>query len=107
MLPPKIRALFGALTVVGLVSACAPSSMSHGKVRTWDENDPIVSIEAGNLDHGGGTRLFVRYVIDRASQTCWMMTYSSVNRMRCCELARVAAAREFITWPVEQACPPS
>lgn len=95
---PVISALAGML-----VTACFQKSMTPGEVRIA-EDDPIVMIEAGNMEFKYGT-LFVRYVVDRATRTCWIRIGGSNDRLRCCELARVEAARQYITWPVAENCP--
>ncbi len=96
--PLLISALAGAL-----LTACLQRSMTPGEVRIA-ENDPIVMIEAGNMEFDGG-KLFVRYLIDRSTRTCWVKVGGSHERLRCCELARVPAARQYITWATPESCP--
>lgn len=94
--------IFVAVAVAALGSACTPR-MTPGTVRTGDADNPFVSIEAGNIETGRGT-LFARYVVDRATQTCWLMAYSTSVRLHCCEARRVPAVARFVTWEDEASC---
>lgn len=76
--------------------------MTPGTVRAQDD-DPIVTVEAGNIRVGSG-QLFVRYVIDRATQTCWLMGYDSLAPLPCCAARRATGVAEFITWESDASC---
>ncbi len=76
-----------------LLSSCIPP---RGTVRAG-KSDPLVIIEAGLARFEGGG-WYVRYLIDRSTQSCWLIMGNSVAPMSCCALNRVSTARKYITW---------
>lgn len=88
------------ITLVALSSACAPRP---GTVRTGDAENPLVAIEAGTLgDPSGDFR--ARYLVDRATQTCWLMSSGALAPLDCCAARRVPAVAQFVTWEDAASC---
>jgi hypothetical protein len=77
--------------------------MQPGRVRTSSTDDPIVMVEAGNVPVAAG-RYFARYLVDRTTETCWLMVAESVARLDCCEARRAEPLRELITWETAEGC---
>lgn len=89
-----------------LAGAGCRMHMDPGRVATSDQN-PFVMIEAGNVEFGGG-RWYTRYVVDQATQTCWLMIGASSNPIDCCRVARAAdSARPYISWLDATSCVPA
>jgi hypothetical protein len=91
------RGLFFVLLLAGCNPVMRPGNIG------WKSDDPIVVIEAGNLE-SSGQRFAVRYVIDQATQTCWFTVASDVAPMSCCKLARLKSAAEFVKWDTSAEC---
>lgn len=90
------------VALVALSTACT-THMTPGTVRTGEPDNPFVSIEAGNIETHYG-RLFARYIVDRATQTCWLMAYEAVAPLDCCAARRVPAVAEYVTWEDAASC---
>jgi hypothetical protein len=90
-----------SLLVFSLAVGCYSSA--PGIVRT-SEGNPLVVVGAGKIEVGSGGAFFARYIVDRTARVCWFLAGESVGAMDCCSLARVPAAREFITWVDGAAC---
>ena len=88
-----------------LVTGCAASA-TPGVVHA-DGGNPLVSIGAGEIELGGGNAQLAWYVIDRASQTCWFRVSGSTAPVDYCQVRRVEAARQHITWATDASCMPS
>lgn len=78
-------------------------SVQHGRVLALSADDPLVTVEAGNVQVHGGV-LFARYVVDRATQTCWLIVGGGLAPLACCDARRVAALREVIAWEDDASC---
>jgi hypothetical protein len=93
--------MLGALLTT---TACAATSFP-GRTLTSSDN-PLVTIGAGQA-HGADDTW---YVIDKRTQTCWMMLYAALAQLDCCALRRVSEAQPYITWtncPGDNARPPA
>jgi hypothetical protein len=94
-----------AAVLASLATACISSS--PGVVRASNDN-PLVTIGAGEaVISAGGDAWRVWYVIDRATETCWMKLGDAGDQMDCCDLRKVAAAREHIGWETDATCAPA
>jgi hypothetical protein len=94
-----------AALVASLATACISSS--PGVVRASEDN-PLVTIGAGEaVISAGGDAWRAWYVIDRASETCWMKLGDAGAQMDCCDLRKVPAAREHIAWETDATCAPA
>jgi len=100
-----MKLLSSLVLVSSLLAGCVTST--PGVVRTAHDN-PMVTIGAGEATVSGlGQAWRVWYVIDRATETCWMKLGDSAGQMSCCDLRRVAAAREYLTWVNAASCQPA
>src|SRR5678816_4370502 len=90
MCPMRLSFCVLLLAAVGCVSS------TPGVVRQSDDN-PIVTIGAGQTGIGGGNGWRIWYVVDRATQTCWFQLGDGGSPLDCCGLRRVAEARPYIT----------
>lgn len=99
---PFLLSLISMLAIAG----CGPATHAPGVVRV-DRDNPLVSIGAGSIDMGRGNGWGVRYVVDRATETCWIMLYESLAELDCCKLRRVERARAHLTWLNDATCTPA
>ena len=91
------------LLAFALAATAACVSSTPGVVRT-DTRNPLVSIGAGEVDVGGGSYWRAWYVIDRATQTCWLKLGDSGAALDCCALRKVPAAAPYIQWQDDVSC---
>ncbi|MBX3246982.1 MAG: hypothetical protein KF901_07360 [Myxococcales bacterium] len=82
--------------------SCLRCTMTPGTVREGRDN-PIVTIEAGNVEIRGGG-FFARYLVDRATHTCWLIAYRSQSPMECCDARWVPAVAAFVTRENDATC---
>ena len=76
--------------------------MTPGTLHTMGD-DPFVSVEAGNVPVNGG-RMFARYVVDRATHSCWLLLGGQPTTLDCCGARRVEALTSVITWETDESC---
>ena len=100
---PRPLALATAAVAVVLASGCFRTSVQHGRELRGYDDDPFVTVEAGNVQFRMG-RYYARYTVDRATHTCWLVVGGSLAPMDCCASRRVPALREVITWESDASC---
>jgi len=93
----------GLIVLTSVGTGCVTTHMEPGLTRPGQGDDPFVSIEAGNVEVDG-SRYFARYVVDRATQTCWMMVAGRIAPMNCCDARRAEAVREVVSWEDDASC---
>ncbi len=93
------------VSVVSMLTLAGCATSTPGVVRTKPDS-PLVTIEAGEVDTKDVTYV-AWYVVDRATETCWLKLHDSGAAMDCCKLRRVEQAKPFIHWENDDTCAPS
>ena len=89
------------LALVSVLACTAGCVVSNRVVR---DDNPLVTIPAGAAEWANG---YVRanYVIDRTTQTCWMMFVGgSTVELECCKLSLAPEAAPYLTWVDARTC---
>lgn len=103
-----------ALVLNALLTMSAACITSTPGVTRTSADNPLVTVGAGQAEIGPGSFLYVWYVIDKHTQTCWMSLGQAGGQLDCCALRRVKEAQSHITWtscpgevPLAPAPPPA
>lgn len=61
--------------------------------------NPIITIGAGEAVVSGlGDAWRIWYIIDTATETCWIKLGDAGSRLSCCDLYKVEKTREHLKW---------
>ena len=94
--------MLSKLVAAGLIVTAACVGTRRVGARDPPTADPIVLIQAGDVEYPGGS-LWAYYLVDRQARLCYFLVgYTSPATVPCCALVAHEAARQHLTW-----CAPS
>lgn len=86
------------ILIAGMFIFTVSCTGSNPGVVRASKGNPILTIEAGDAILMGGTILEILYVIDTATETCWIKIGTAASKLNCCDLYKVKKARVLIKW---------
>ena len=94
----RIPFLVAAFTLVGCGGTTQPGLVNTAGVGSF------ATVGAGNFEPNGHHDGDTRYLVDRATRTCWLQVGTALAALDCCALRRVPAAAPLLPWVTGATC---